>query len=321
MIVRPILVVGSLNMDQVVSVPHMPERGETLLGAGALKLTPGGKGANQAVAMARLGAPVTMAGRIGNDTFGKQLVEALHSDKIDTELIVVDQEEATGVAFIFLTPERDNAIVVASGANMRVGHDPEHYAHILEAVKQTQALVLQLEIPGETVSKLIAAAHAADRLVVLNLAPAQQLAQTTLQQVSILVLNENEASLLSGQQVESIEDARKVATLLHGQGIATVVITLGSRGALLVTDDKQGKAYSISCAAPKVQVVDTTAAGDCFVAALTVALTEGQAAEDALQFAVLASALKVTKFGAQSGLPTRKEVQTFSAQQPNFESA
>ncbi len=317
MVARPILVVGSLNMDQVVSVPHMPELGETLLGAGALKLIPGGKGANQAVAMARLGASVTMAGRVGNDTFGGQLTEALRGDGIDTDLIVVDQEEATGVAFIFLTPERDNAIVVASGANARVGYDAEHYARIVEAIKHTQALVLQLEIPVETVSKLIAAAHEASRLIILNLAPAQQLAQETLQKVSVLVLNENEASLLSGQPVESIEDAREVATTLHKRGIDAVVITLGARGALLVTRNKQGEAYSISCAAPKVEVVDTTAAGDCFVGALTAALTEGQMAEDALRFAVIASALKVTKFGAQSGLPTRAEVQAFSEQLPD----
>lgn len=316
MVTRPILVVGSLNLDQVVEVPHLPERGETLLGAGALKLTPGGKGANQAVAMARLGAPIAMAGRVGDDTFGQKLVEALHSDGVDTHLIAVDQEEATGVAFIFLTPERDNAIVVASGANGRVGHDPEHYAHILQAINDVEALVLQLEIPAETVSKLIATASAADRLIVLNLAPAQQLAQETLQQVSVLVLNESEASLLSGQAVESIEDAQRIATVLHARGIATVVITLGSRGAILVTDAEQGNAKSIFYAAPKVQVVDTTAAGDCFVGALTVALTEGQSAEDALRFAVLASALKVTKFGAQSGLPTRQEVQAFSETQP-----
>ncbi len=321
MVARPILVVGSLNMDQVVDVPHLPERGETLLGAGALRLTPGGKGANQAVAMARLGASVTMAGRVGNDTFGPQLVEALQGDKINTHLIAVDQEEATGVAFIFLTPERDNAIVVASGANGRVGHDSEHYAHILQAIEDAQALVMQLEIPAETVGKLIAAASAAKRLVILNLAPAQQLAQEILQQISVLVLNESEASLLSGQAVESIEDAQRVATVLHERGIPTVVITLGSRGALLVTDDKQGSVRSISCAAPKVQVVDTTAAGDCFVGALTVALTEGQSAEDALRFAVLASALKVTKFGAQSGLPTHEEVQAFFEQQPEVKPA
>src|ERR1017187_4606925 len=150
-----ILVVGSLNMDQVVRVPRLPVLGETLLGAGSLKLVPGGKGANQAVAIARLGAPVTMAGRVGNDSFGTQLLASLQADMVNTELIVVDQKEASGVAFIFLSPEGNNAIVVASGANMRVGKDTEQNATIFEAIAQAQALVLQLEIPLETVLTLI----------------------------------------------------------------------------------------------------------------------------------------------------------------------
>src|SRR5205823_8843994 len=152
-----ILVAGSLNMDQIVRVPRIPVLGETLLGAGSLKLVPGGKGANQAVAMARLGAPVAMAGRVGNDPFGERLLSSLQSDNVDTGLIVVDQEEASGVAFIFLAPDGNNAIVVAAGANMRVGQDRVHA--ILEAIAQAQALVLQLEIPLETVILFIATAY------------------------------------------------------------------------------------------------------------------------------------------------------------------
>lgn len=306
-----ILVVGSLNMDQVVRVPRIPALGETLLGAGSLKLVPGGKGANQAVAMARLGASVSMAGRIGTDPFGAQLVAALQVDKVDTELIVVDQEEASGVAFIFLTPDGDNAIVVASGANMHVGQDWAQLATIFEAIAQARALVLQLEIPLETVNILVTAAHNTGVPVILNLAPAQPLPRETLQQLEVLIVNESEASLLSGQRVDSREDARIVATVLHEQGIPNVIITLGSHGAMLANDDATGKTRVIYQAAPKVQVIDTTAAGDCFVGAFTVALTEGQTAEDALRFAVYASALKVTKFGAQSGQPTRDEVEAF----------
>jgi ribokinase len=144
--------------------------------------------------------------------------------------------------------------------------------------------------------------------VILNLAPAHVLSRETLQQVSVLILNETEATLLSGQRVESLEDAGIVATILHEAGIPMIVMTLGSRGALLVTTDAAGQLHSIYQPAPKVQVIDTTAAGDCFVGAFTVAMTEGQSAEDALRFAVHASALKVTKLGAQSGLPTREEV-------------
>ncbi|GAC1400853.1 MAG: ribokinase [Ktedonobacteraceae bacterium] len=303
-----ILVVGSLNMDQVVRVPHLPALGETVLGAGSLKLVPGGKGANQAVAMTRLGASVTMAGRVGTDPFGEQLLQALHQDDIDTSLVSVDQAETSGVAFIFLSPDGDNAIVVASGANMHVGRDEEQMARIMTILPSVQALVLQLEIPLPTVQALIKAGHEAGILVVLNVAPAQPLPKEVLTQVSVLVVNESEASLLSGQRVESLEDAQIVGKVLHSYGISTVVVTLGARGAVLVTADSEGRAHTIYQPSPKVQVVDTTAAGDCFVGALTVALTEGQTPEDALRFAVHASALKITKFGAQSGLPTREEV-------------
>src|SRR5438270_311961 len=228
----PILVVGSLNMDQVVRVLHLPLLGETLLGAGSLRLVPGGKGANQAVAMARLGATVTMAGRVGSDPFGGQLVNALQADGVDTRLIVVDQQEASGTAFIFLTPDGNNAIVVAAGANMRVGQDQVQMGHIFEAIAQARALVLQLEIPLETVKTLIAAGHNGGVPVVLNLAPAQSLPWETLQQVDVLIVNESEASMLSGQRVDSREDAYIVATVLREHGVPTVVITLGAQGAL-----------------------------------------------------------------------------------------
>lgn len=303
-----ILVVGSLNMDQVVHVPRVPVLGETLLGAGALKLVPGGKGANQAVAMAKLGAPVSMAGRIGTDPFGERLLTSLRTNAVDTALIAVDPEESSGVAFIFLTHEGNNSIVVASGANLNVGKDQKQFDQILKALPQASALVLQLEIPLETVKRLIEAAAEAHVPVILNLAPAQALPRKTLEQVSVLVLNETEASILSGQRVETMEDARVVATVLYEYGIENIVITLGAQGALLATADEAGNARLIYQQAPKVSVVDTTAAGDCFVGALAVALTEEKEPEEALRFAVYASALKVTKFGAQSGLPTREEV-------------
>ncbi|GHO43392.1 ribokinase [Ktedonospora formicarum] len=308
MAAKGILVVGSLNMDQVVRVPHLPRMGETLLGGDSLKFEPGGKGANQAVAMARLGAPVMMAGRVGHDTFGERLLSAVENEGIDTKLIVKDKQEASGAAFIFLSREGDNAIVVAAGANMRVGNDEDQYQRIIDALPTVQTLVLQLEIPLDTVTRLIEAAHELEVSVVLNLAPAQSLPREVLRKLSVLVVNETEASHLSGQQVKTVEDARIVATVLHDYGIATVVITLGERGAILVTHDTDNQSRCIYQTAPKVQPVDTTAAGDCFVGALTVALNEGQSAEDALRFAAYASALKVTRFGAQSGLPNREDV-------------
>ncbi|HEV2662491.1 MAG TPA: PfkB family carbohydrate kinase, partial [Ktedonobacteraceae bacterium] len=156
---KSILVVGSLNMDQVVHVPHIPAVGETLLGAGSLRLVAGGKGANQAVAMARTGGKVMMAGRVGSDSFGTQLVQALQADAIDTSLIVKDAEEASGTAFIFSVPDGDNAIVVSPGANARVGQDEEQMTRIFAAFQQASALVLQLEIPLETVQQVTAHAH------------------------------------------------------------------------------------------------------------------------------------------------------------------
>jgi ribokinase len=308
---RSILVVGSLNMDQVVRVPRIPGLGETLLGAGSLKLVPGGKGANQAVSMAHLGASVMMAGRVGTDPFGEQLIESLHTNRVDTSLVVVDQVEASGVAFIFLAPDGNNAIVVASGANMLVGHDSTQTSAILAALPKAQALVLQLEIPLETVVSLTSVAHKIGVPVVLNLAPAQPLSQETLKQLHVLIINESEASLLTGQRVESLDDAHLAATVLHRQGVANVIVTLGSQGALLATANETGSTRILHQGAPPVQVVDTTAAGDCFAGAFTVALCEGQLEEDALRFAVYASALKVTKFGAQPGLPTRAEVEQF----------
>lgn len=302
-----ILVVGSLNMDQIVRVPRLPTLGETLLGADALQFVPGGKGANQAVAMARLDASVMMAGRVGTDPFGEQLLHAIQDDGVDTSLIVVDRESASGAAFIFLLPDGNNAIVVAPGANMRVGMDEAQMGRIREAMRGVKALVLQMEIPVETVQQLVREAHEMGVRVVLNVAPAHPLPREVLQMVSVLIVNESEAMMLSGQRVESIEDARIVGDVLHRYGIGMVVITLGARGAVLVTSDETG-VHHIYQAAPHVQVIDTTAAGDCFCGALAVALVEGQMPTNALRFAVNASALKVTRFGAQSGLPTRTDV-------------
>lgn len=308
-----ILVAGSLNMDQVVRVERLPVLGETVLGNGSLRLVPGGKGANQAVAMTLLGAAVSIAGRVGNDPFGSSLLTALQTAHVDTSLVVVDEQEASGVALIFLAPTGENAIVVAPGANMRVGEDQGQRQRILAALPNARALVLQMEIPLATVQTLIVAGHQAGVPVVLNLAPAQPLPLAILRQVDVLVLNETEASLIRdalnhaakpGPVISTVNEADLLALDLHGRGITKVVITLGAQGAVLAYEGN-----TVHVPAPAVQVVDTTAAGDCFVGAFTVALTEEQSPADALRFAVYASALKVTKFGAQAGLPTRGEVE------------
>lgn len=200
---------------------------------------------------------------------------------------------------------------------MRVGKDARQLARIHEFIPNASALVLQLEIPLATVKDLVAAGKRAGIPVILNLAPAQSLPWETLSQLTVLVVNETEATLLSGQRIDALDDARAVATVLHEHGIPIVIITLGAQGALLAmsagtgADTGTNETRCIHQPAPAVQVIDTTAGGDCFVSAFTVALTEGQAPQEALRFAVYASALKVTKFGAQSGLPTRAEVEAF----------
>ncbi len=315
---RTILTVGSLNMDQVAQVARLPIQGETLLGQSTLRLVPGGKGANQAVAMARLGAQVSLAGRIGQDAFGTHLLQALQTDGVQTTLLAVDEQEATGVALIFLLPQGDNAIVVVPGANGRVGEDAKHMQRILATLPQVQALVLQLEIPLDTVIKLVAAAHQIGIPVVLNLAPAHALPLETLRQLHMLVLNEVEASFLrdtlTGTSTvspapQTLQEASQLAVKLHELGIPRVVITLGAQGALLAHKDETGESEVLHQEPLQIQVVDTTAAGDCFVGALTVALLERQPPAAALRFAVVASALKVTRPGAQSGLPNRAEVE------------
>ncbi|MGH2507521.1 MAG: ribokinase, partial [Ktedonobacteraceae bacterium] len=237
-----ILTVGSLNMDQVIRVERLPVLGETLLGAGSLRLVPGGKGANQAVAMARLGAPVHMAGRVGSDPFGTHLLKALQAEHVDTALTVVDEQEASGVALIFLTPKGENAIVVAFGANGHMGEDQEQMQTILAVLPTARALVLQLEIPLATVQTLIAAGHQAGVPVVLNLAPAQALPLDILRQVDVLVVNETEAyfllAMLEGVQksntvVENLNDAALLAMNLHNRGVCKVILTLGAQGAVL----------------------------------------------------------------------------------------
>jgi ribokinase len=226
---------------------------------------------------------------------------------------VSDEQEASGVALIFLSPEGDNAIVVVPGANLRVGEDPVQMQRILTALPESRALVLQMEIPLATVQTLVAAGQQARVPVVLNLAPAQALPLETLRQLDVLVVNETEACFLrdslAGVQkpasvISDLSEASLLAMNLHRRGIDNVVITLGAQGAVLVYDGN-----TVHIPAPAVQVVDTTAAGDCFAGAFTVALSEGQEVASALRFAVYASALKVTKFGAQSGLPTRAEVE------------
>jgi ribokinase len=299
-----IIVVGSINMDLVVRAPHIPIPGETVLGSD-FGTFPGGKGANQAVAAARQGASVAFIGRVGDDAFGSQLVAGLQAEGVDVQEISVDKNAATGVALITLDEAGQNSIVVASGANYSL--EPEKIRVAENAFQDADMLLLQLESPLETV---IAAAEVARRhsvRVVLNPAPAQPLPDEFLSMVDVLIPNESETALLTGLPVETLAQAETAAREILGQGVGCIVFTLGSQGALLVQHGRP----AVHIPGFPVSVVDTTAAGDSFVGAFSVALAAGSDLESAVQRGCAAGALTTTRMGAQPAIPTKAEIEEF----------
>ena len=293
-----ILVVGSINMDLVVRVPHSPGPGETVLG-GDFETFPGGKGANQAVAAARMDGEVTMVGRVGIDAFGDSLIQGLLENNIKTTHVIKDPETSTGVAMIAVSADGENMIVVASGANYKIGPDDVNNARDL--MRETDLLLVQLECPLETVAAAVDLANAYNVPVVLNPAPAQSLPRTLLANVDVLTPNENELTLLSGEQ--NMENA---IHKLKSWGVKNLVITLGANGARVVTEDMDRH-----LPAHEVTAVDTTAAGDAFNGAMAVTLAEGKPLLEAVQYGLAAGALPATKRGAQPSLPTRDAVEKF----------
>ena len=298
-----IVVVGSLNMDLVVRMPQIPRPGETLLG-GVFKTFPGGKGANQAVAAARLGAHVTMIGCIGDDGFGKEMRVALESEGIDTTHVLVHPEAATGVALIQVDAQGQNSIAVASGANFRLSGSDVDKA--MQAIGKFDALVMPLETQLETVYTAAKIASGRGAIVILNPAPAQVLPREILELVDVLIPNEHELALMTGVPVHSVVDVSLAVPKLLQLGAKKVIVTMGGHGAVLFEDGHE--ALIPAC---RVQAVDTTAAGDCFVGALAVALCEGRSLLPAAEFASAAAALSVTREGAQPSLPHREEVVQF----------
>lgn len=293
-----IIVVGSLNMDLVIRAPRHPEPGETILGSD-FKTFLGGKGANQAVAAARLGGSVKMIGQVGEDSFGDSLFEGVTAEGIETRHILREPREATGVALITVDNAGQNTIVVASGANAKL--TPVDVSNAEEAFEGANVLLLQLESPLPAISKAIELAKRHEMKVVLNPAPAQMLQTKLLSQVDYLIPNQSELALLSG--VDGIDTG---VSCLRGLGVTNLIVTLGYQGVLVVEKNKETQIRSYD-----VEVVDTTAAGDAFVGAFAVALTEGKTTIEAAVFGNAAGALTVTRSGAQPSLPTRSELDQF----------
>jgi len=300
-----IAVVGSLNMDLVVRVPRMPIPGETLIGHD-FHVIPGGKGANQAVAAARLGARVSMIGRVGDDDFGRAQRRNLAQEGIDVTHVSVDPEEATGIALITLDATGQNSIILAPGANMRL--TVAHVEAAAQTIADAEILICQLESPLEVVTRAIELARAQGVRVILNPAPARPLDAALLRLVNYLIPNESETTLLTGIQVTDLPSAEAAAASLRERGVSTVILTLGEQGALLA--DAGGIVHVTGYS---VKVVDTTAAGDAFVGGFALALAEGQPLPEAVRFANAAGALAVTRLGAQPSLPTRREIEQFLA--------
>ena len=303
-----IVVVGSINMDLVVRAPRIPIPGETVLGQG-FSTYPGGKGANQAVAAARQGASVKFIGRVGDDEFGRLLLDELEDNGVDIKHIQLDENAATGVALITLNEDGENTIVVASGANHRLL--PGTILEAETAFSDADVLLLQLETPLDTV---IAAAEVARKhgvKVILNPAPATPLPGELLSRVDILIPNESETAQLTGLPVNNLSQVEQAGRTLVKRGISTVVVTLGERGAYQIEADKPARHIP----SYPVDVVDTTAAGDSFVGTFAVSLADGELIDRAVERGCAAGALATTRLGAQQSIPTRSEIDNLIKEQ------
>jgi ribokinase len=298
-----VIVAGSINMDLVLNVAHFPAPGETLTAA-ELHYFPGGKGANQAVAIARMGTTVAMVGRVGSDGNGPVLLEGLQRNGVDITHVDALSEVSSGLAFITVESGGQNSIVIYPGANARLTPSDVESAFATLA-PGASLLVTQLEVPTETVLRAMSLARDGGLKTVFNPAPARPLneVKAVLSVTNYLILNETEAMILSGIEAVSLDQAASAARELLKHGIEAVVITLGSAGSLLVNGELE-----LQIPAPVVDVVDTTAAGDAFVAGFCVALLEGRSMEEAVRFGNGAGAVAVTRLGAQPSLPTYQEV-------------
>ena len=296
-----VTVVGSFMYDLVATAPRRPKTGETLIGD-SFGMFLGGKGANQAIAASRAGAIVSMVGRLGNDLFGDQFLEKFSEEGINTDFVIQDTENGTGVGMPLIDASGDNSIVIIPQANMALS--VENIDQAESSIADSDVLVLQCEVPMEANQRAAEIANKTDTLVILNPAPACEIPDALLSLVDIITPNESETEILTGMPTETDNQAIEAAHLLLSKGIETVILTLGSRGSFLLTKkmEKLIPAYS-------VEVVDTTAAGDAFCGALAASLAHGINIEKSVKIANAAGALAVTKLGAEPSLPSREEIQ------------
>lgn len=292
--------IGSSNVDMVVRTSHLPAPGETILG-GEFFMNQGGKGANQAVAIKRLGGNLIFMAKLGNDVLGRQSVGYFKKEGIDTRYIALDEDSASGVALISVDDHAENSIVVASGANMLLNE--QDVDKMLEEMCEGDILLMQLEIPLQTVEYAARKAFGKGVKVVLNPAPARSLPKELFRHLYMVTPNRIEAEMLTGIKIANDADVEKVAEEICAMGVKNVIITLGSKGCLI---REEGVSYRID--AFKVAPVDTTAAGDTFNGALCVGLSEGMDLKQAAVMASKASSIAVTRMGAQSSIPYREEL-------------
>lgn len=302
---RPnILVIGSSNTDMVVKASRLPMPGETILG-GTFTMYPGGKGANQAIAAKRLGGNVTFVSKIGNDLFGMQAMEIYQSEKIKTEYIFSDPKTSSGVALISVDSSGENCIIVDSGANKNLS--VKDIDQVKNTIQNSDIILIQLEIPLETVEYAVSIAHNYNKKVILNPAPATAISDELLKKLHVILPNRIEAEMLSGIKVKDEKSAFRAANEISKKGVSNVVITLGKDGAYVKEKDN-----CMLLPANRVDTLDTTGAGDVFCGAVSVYLSEGHTLMEAVTFANLAASIAVTRLGAQSAIPYRNEVELYA---------
>ncbi|MDF2613340.1 MAG: rbsK [Clostridia bacterium] len=298
-----ITVIGSLNMDLVTKTDKVPKVGETFLGAD-FKQAAGGKGANQADAIAKLGGKVAMIGRVGNDQFGHTLMKSLECDGVEVSCIQITEGTSTGIATIIVNGDGDNSIIVVPGANFKL--TPEDVDDAEVVIKNSDIMIAQLEVPIDTIKYAFKKAKEYGKYTILNPAPARELDEDLLKMTDLLVPNETELEILTGRTLVTKEDMLAASKELMQKGVKEMMVTLGSNGCLHID-----KTSSTHYPAHLVEAVDTTAAGDSFIGAIATAFSEGKSIEEAINFASKVSALTVTRAGAQDSLPTKKEVEEY----------